>query len=195
MNKFIKIINDKNNNIIFILPCIDYYFKLLFAKKLKKFIKILSIFNKFNELLKYNARIRFNINTDDINCQLITKIRNKIIINKPFIIINDIIVLNKNLKFNYNDISALIGHEFGHLYHRKNYSNDLPIWPHNKMWDDEFYADMYCTQFLQHLNIDKFALLRLHQKMLKYRYDDDTETLNHPSMSHRIEMLQHYIKK
>ena len=188
--RFVKIIaREGYDDIISIIPYEKYYLKFLNFRKLYNFNKIKSIFNKINKYFKNEVQmLLFNIDCNDINSQLITTI-NKVKLNKPFIVINDIFLRYNQLHLNETDISVILCHEFGHLYYRKNL-NVPSIFGKNKMWNDEFYADMYSCQFLQFLNINKIAIVEMFQKMLKYGYDDDNETLDHPCISRRIEMFQ-----
>ena len=147
--------------------------------QLESFNDLYKILVLMNQTLEYKVDIIIRLDSLDINCSINLK--------KDIIFFNDLIF---KLNFNKEDISAFLGHEFGHLYFYKNYY----ISPYEKgtreyNWDIEFNADRICVNILKDLNMNPNALKNLHQKVLKYYTLKDIADNEHPTLQERIERL------
>ena len=145
----------------------------IYKDVLKSFIHITSY-------LKYhNTKLIFLVDVNEVNASSDPK--------NDIIYFYDVIL---KLDFNSEDIYALLGHEFGHIYLHKNYY----ISPYEKgtreyNWDIEFNADRICVNILKDLNMNPNALKNLHQKVLKYYTLKDIADNEHPALQERIERL------
>ena len=147
--------------------------------KTQSFNDLQKILILINDCLEYNIDVIVRLNSLDVNCS--------INLNKEIIFFNDLIF---KLDFNKEDISAFLGHEFGHLYlHKTSYTSLYNKGSREYNWDIEFNADRICVKILKDLNMNPNALKNLHQKVLKCYTLKDIADDNHPTLQERIDRL------
>lgn len=138
-----------------------------------------NILELMNKHLDYKVDIIIRLNAFDINCSM-----NVI---KQILFFDDLIL---KLNFNKEDISAYLGHEFGHLYlHKNSYSSIYIKGTKEYNWDIEFNADKICVNILKGIHMNPNALKNLHQKVLKFYTLKDIADNNHPTLKERIDRL------